>query len=241
VNERGLEYDGKRLHPPLDKIRVVCYAPESIFEEPAVPQLVEEVRQKHELPAIYLLFVGVLAKKKNLPTLIRALHILRERGLDFPPLIRAGRRYRQSADSAIFAQFHALSLESHMRYIGPVGVDELRGLFSGAEILVFLFLREGSGIPRLEAMKCGVPIIAARSGAIPEAVGDAALLLDNPMNAQILGHSEEGILSHQVHNLPGEIGWRYEIEHPPVDNRSSNCTVKVVRLFAAVAGLRLEN
>jgi glycosyltransferase involved in cell wall biosynthesis len=179
---------------PSDKIEVVYCAPQSIFEEPVPPQLVEDVRRKHGLPARYLLFVGMLAKKKNLPALIRALHLLQERGVDFPPLVLVGRRYRQSDDSAIFEQLHTLGLESHVRYIGPVGDDDLRGLYGGAEMLVFPSLHEGFGIPCLEAMKCGVPVVAARSGATPEVVGDAALLVDDPMDAEALATGIQRLL-----------------------------------------------
>jgi glycosyltransferase involved in cell wall biosynthesis len=74
-----------------------------------------------------------------------------------------------------------------------VGDDELRGLYGGAEVLVFPSLHEGFGIPCLEAMKCGVPVVAARSGAIPEVVGDAALLVDSPTDA--------GALAEAIHRL----------------------------------------
>lgn len=176
----------KHFHLPPDKIEVVYCAPQSIFEAPIVPQLIEDVRRKYQLPVRYLFFVGILAKKKNLPTLIDALHVLKQGGADCPPLVLAGRRYRQSDDSAIFQQIRSLGLESHIRFIGPVGDDELRGLYGGAEALVFPSLHEGFGIPCLEAMKCGVPVVAARSGAIPEVVGDAALLVDNPTDAEAL-------------------------------------------------------
>jgi glycosyltransferase involved in cell wall biosynthesis len=182
------------FHLPPEKIEVVYCAPQSIFEKPIAPQLVEEVRRKHQLPARYLLFVGMLAKKKNLSTLIHALSLLKEQGVDCPPLVLAGRRYRQSDDSAIFGQIRSLDLESRVRYIGPVGEEELRGLYGGAEILVFPSLHEGFGIPCLEAMKCGLPVVAARSGAIPEVVGDAALLVDNPTDAQVLAEAIQRLL-----------------------------------------------
>lgn len=176
------------------KIEVVYCAPQSIFDEPIPPQVVEEVRHTRQLPASYLLFVGILARKKNLPTLIRALSILKEQGEEVPPLILAGRRYRQSDDAAIFQQIRSLGLESQVRYIGPVNDEELRGLYGGAEIMVFPSLHEGFGIPCLEAMKCSVPVVAARSGAIPEVVGDAALLVDNPTDAQALAEAIQQVL-----------------------------------------------
>ncbi len=179
----------RELHLPPEKIEVVYCAPQSVFEDPISPQDREDVRRKHGLPTRYMLFVGMLARKKNLPTLIQALHVLKESDYDFPPLVIAGRRYRQSDDVAIFEQICSLELESDVQYIGPVESEDLPGLYSGAEVFVFPSLHEGFGIPCLEAMKCRVPVIAARSGAVPEVVGDAALLVENPTDARMLAQA----------------------------------------------------
>jgi alpha-1,3-rhamnosyl/mannosyltransferase len=167
---------------PPGKVEVIYCAPQSIFDRPITPELTTAVRTKFRLPEDYLFFVGILAKKKNLTTLIQAVHLLHQQNVDCPPLVLAGRRYRQSDDSAIFQQIESLGLKSQVRYLGPVESDELRGLYGGASALVYPSLHEGFGIPCLEAMKCGLPVVAARSGAIPEIVGDAALLVDDPVN-----------------------------------------------------------
>jgi len=179
----------KLAQMPPAKIEVMYCAPQSIFDEPIQPALVEAVRRRYDLPEAYLLFVGMLARKKNLSTLIRALHALQQRMQPTPFLVLAGRRYKQSDDSALLGEIEALGLQSNVRYLGPVDTDALRGLYGGASALVFPSLHEGFGIPCLEAMKCGVPVIAARSGAIPEVVGDAALLVDDPLSAEALAES----------------------------------------------------
>jgi glycosyltransferase involved in cell wall biosynthesis len=177
--------DGLVQHYGLSpaKIEVVYCAPHSAFDSPPGPHSFDRLSQKHGLEPGYLLFLGILAKKKNLPTLIQAMHLLKAEGLDVPPLILAGRRYRQSDDSAILAQICNLGLEDTIRYLGPVADEELPGLYTGARALLFPSLHEGFGIPCVEAMKCGVPVIAARSGAIPEVTGDAAILVDQPADA----------------------------------------------------------
>ncbi|MFN2226263.1 MAG: glycosyltransferase family 4 protein, partial [Anaerolineae bacterium] len=163
---------------PPAKIDVVYCAPQSILQGPATEDEIDRVRHKHGLPSGYLLFLGILAKKKNLPTVIHALHRLKSEGLAVPPLVLAGRRYRQSDDSAILAEIEDLGLSGDVRYLGPVEQEDLPGLYGGARALLFPSLHEGFGIPCLEAMKCGVPVVAARSGAIPEVVGDGAILVD---------------------------------------------------------------
>lgn len=185
----------REFHLPPDKIEVVHCAPKSIFQQPVQPLLPEDVTRKYHLPERYILFVGMLARKKNLSTLIRALHLLKKRHVDIPPLVIAGRRYHQSDDIAIFQQISSLGLESDVRYIGPVEDQELPHLYSGAEIFVFPSLHEGFGIPCLEAMSCRVPVVAARSGAIPEVVGDAALLVEDPTDAHMLAQAIHQVLS----------------------------------------------
>ena len=179
---------------PPEKIEVIYCAPQSIFDEPIPPELVTAVSSGYDLPGTYLLFVGMLAKKKNLNTLIRALHMLKETMPVAPFLVLVGRRYSQSDDSALLEEIESLGLQDSIRYLGPVDADTLRGLYGGATALVFPSLHEGFGIPCLEAMKCGIPVVPARSGAIPEIVGEAALLVDNPLSDRELADSIRRVL-----------------------------------------------
>jgi glycosyltransferase involved in cell wall biosynthesis len=150
--------------------------------------------RKYDLPEDYLLFVGMLARKKNLLTLIHAVHLLKDQMQVAPFLVLAGRRYRQSDDSAILGEIESLGMQASIRYLGPVDTDTLRGLYGGAAVLVFPSLHEGFGIPCLEAMKCGVPVVAAQSGAIPEIVGEAAILVDDPLSDRELANSIRQVL-----------------------------------------------
>lgn len=185
----------RNFNLPPEKIEVVYCAPKAIFSMPAILSASRAALQKFQLPARYILFVGMLAKKKNLPTLIEALHILKTDGFQCPPLVIAGRRYRQSDATDILEQIHVLGLDEEVRYLGPVEDIVLPALYRGAEAFIFPSLHEGFGIPCLEAMMCRVPLIAARSGAIPEIVGDAALLVDDPTDARALAHAIRRILS----------------------------------------------
>ena len=177
------------------KIEVVYCAPKSVFAALLDSPISEIALQKYELPGRYILFVVMLAKKKNLPTLIDALYILKASGFQCPPLIIAGRRYKQSDASDIFGQIRTLGLDDDIRYIGPVEDEVLPALYRGAEVFIFPSLHEGFGIPCLEAMMCRVPLVTARSGAIPEIVGDAALLVDNPTDAHALAAAIQRVLT----------------------------------------------
>jgi alpha-1,3-rhamnosyl/mannosyltransferase len=129
--------------------------------------------------------------------------MLRERGATDVSLVMAGRRYRQSEDVDVFEQIRALGLQADVQYIGPVEDADLPGLLAGAQALVYPSLHEGFGIPCLEGMACQVPVVAARSGAIPEVVGDAALLVDDPTDVLLLADALERALTDQ--NLRQEL------------------------------------
>jgi glycosyltransferase involved in cell wall biosynthesis len=166
-----------------EAIEVIHCAPKSIFRHPERWSPKDALKIKYGLPDEYLLFIGILAQKKNLHTLLKALWILKKQDREFPPLVLAGRKYRQSEDRDLFRQIEEMNLASHIRYVGPVLDEELPHLYGGAKAFLFPSLDEGFGIPCLEAMTCRTPVIAARRGAIPEITGDAALLLEDPQNA----------------------------------------------------------
>jgi glycosyltransferase involved in cell wall biosynthesis len=120
-------------------------------------------RRAHGLRGPYVLAVGTLSARKNLGTLEPAAKALRERGIE---LVLAG------SDRGYLRGSSALPL----RRLGYVAEELLPGLYAGASALVMPSLHEGFGLPCLEAMAAGVPVVAAPSGALPETCAGAALL-----------------------------------------------------------------
>ena len=125
-------------------------------------------------PREYLLFGGAIEPRKNLTRLLEALASLRGRRQDIPPLVLAGppgwrnREIRRRMAAA----------GPRARYVGHLPGEELAVLMAGCAAFVMPSLYEGFGLPVLEAMASGVPVITSRGGALQEVAGDAAVLVD---------------------------------------------------------------
>jgi glycosyltransferase involved in cell wall biosynthesis len=116
----------------------------------------------------YLLFVGTLQPRKNLPRLLRA-YELASREAALPPLIVAGGLGHRAAE---------LRWPDGARHLGYAAPSDLPALYAGASAFVFPSLFEGFGLPLLEAMACGTPVLAGANSSMPEVVADAGLLVD---------------------------------------------------------------
>ncbi|MEO5741941.1 MAG: glycosyltransferase family 1 protein, partial [Vicinamibacterales bacterium] len=124
----------------------------------------------------YLLFVGTMEPRKNIRGLLEAYARLLARRANAPKLVIAG---RADADGeALLATMNQPPLAGHVEYRGYVPAEEREALFKGAQAFVLPSFEEGFGIPALEAMSAGVPVIVSNRGALPEVVGDAGLFVD---------------------------------------------------------------
>ncbi len=119
-----------------------------------------------------LLHAGSLAPRKNFATLLLALAQLHTRGLH-PLLLQAG----GSPSGMQIAQIENLGLQGQVRFLGSVPDGDLAVLYNLADVFVFPSLYEGFGLPPLEAIACGAPVVAANAASLPEVLGDAGMLL----------------------------------------------------------------
>ena len=124
----------------------------------------------------HILFVGAVAPRKNIGTLLDAYTRLLQRHAEVPPLVLAGPPTPQASQwlDAIERQ----PLRGHVRCTGYLSKDQLRGYYEDARVLVLPSFNEGFGLPALEAMTVGVPVVVSDQGALPEIVGDAGLVVD---------------------------------------------------------------
>ncbi|HET9268276.1 MAG TPA: glycosyltransferase family 1 protein [Vicinamibacterales bacterium] len=134
----------------------------------------------------YVLFIGTLEPRKNLGVLLDAYERLAAGGARVPPLRIAGGT--GPGANAWLDRVAKPPLDGLVRYVGYVADDAREALYAGARTLVLPSLDEGFGLPALEAMSAGVPVIAANAGALPEVVGDAAVLF-NPADPDALAYA----------------------------------------------------
>ncbi len=153
-----------------EKIVVIPQGVDGRFR-PLPADVVAESLSPLQLPQRYVLFVGNLAPRKNLARLLEAWRIV---GPRFPEtsLVLAG------ATSQVFRTAGLAALPAGVIAVGYVPDEFLPALYCGAQCFVFPSLYEGFGLPLLEAMACGVPVLTSRVTSLPEVAGDAALLVD---------------------------------------------------------------
>ncbi|HEY3569362.1 MAG TPA: glycosyltransferase family 1 protein, partial [Thermoanaerobaculia bacterium] len=124
-------------------------------------------------PARYALHVGTVEPRKNVPTLLAAWRLLRARGIDPPPLVLCG-GWGWKAE-AVRQEIAAAAREGWAVHLGYVGPGELSALYAGAELVALPSFYEGFGLPAIEALQAGAPLVASDLPVLREVAGEAAL------------------------------------------------------------------
>jgi glycosyltransferase involved in cell wall biosynthesis len=164
-----------RYRLPPERIRVVPEAAEPRFA-PVARARQAAVHARYGLAGPYVLFVGLLEPKKNLTALLEAVARLRRQGAWGDIRLAVAGAPGWGPDPAAVAR--ALALDDVVAFLGPVAEADLPALYAGACAFAFPSLWEGFGLPVLEAMASGTPVVASARGALPEVAGDAALLVE---------------------------------------------------------------
>ncbi len=182
------------------RVRVVPEAVLPVYRPAWDTAEVDRIKARHGLERPYLLFVGTLEPRKNLERLIAAFHQLLARGQNDFDLVLAGGVGWKAA--GIEAAIRDPAGRGRVRRLGYVPGGELPALYQGAEALVYPSLYEGFGLPVLEALACGTPVVTSRAASLPEVGGEAALYLDP--------NDEQDMLA-ALERITGEPGLRAEL------------------------------
>ena len=160
---------------PNDKIKVIPYGRDERFRLIKDREELENVRLKYKLPDKFVLFVGTLEPRKNIKNLIKAYYKLKKKGIRHKLVIvgKRGWKYKQ-----IFDVWKSLDLGGDVMFVDYVENEYLPFIYNLADLFVYPSLYEGFGLPPLEAMACGCPVVVSNTSSLPEVVGDAGIKVD---------------------------------------------------------------
>jgi glycosyltransferase involved in cell wall biosynthesis len=164
------------LAVPPEKVTTIHLAANPLYQQLFTVTAVNETLRKYNLPRGFILFVGTLEPRKNLPMLIRAYAQLRQDNHIDVPMILVGSKGWIYDD--IFTTIGTLGLRQHVRHLSGIFDEELAHLYHAAGVLVTPSFYEGFGLPALEAQHCGCPVIVSNRGSLPEIVGKNGMMLD---------------------------------------------------------------
>jgi glycosyltransferase involved in cell wall biosynthesis len=201
------------LGVPEQRVRVVYLAAEPRFRPAERQEDLEGVRQRYGLPERFVFYIGGLNRHKNLGVLLQAFAAVRERLPSTYTLAIAGRS--QSDNPAIFPDLrqqardlglsvseadgngHTSGGRCDVRFLRFVPEEDKPLLYGAADLFVFPSLYEGFGLPPLEAMACGAPVVCSQAASLPEIVGDGGLLVD-PTDVAALVEAMRAVLSDET-------------------------------------------
>lgn len=181
---------------PEDLIDVVYHGVDhTIFHPNHTNEIKEEIRRKYNIgyDDKIILNVGSEQPRKNIPALFKAFYKLKKT-MPEVKLIRVGPFDWKGARKKSIKLIKQLHLEKDIIYAGVYPNSELPQFYNSADLFVFPSYSEGFGIPNLEALACGCPVITTDKTSIPEVVGDAAIKLSDPFDADLLARTMEGVL-----------------------------------------------
>jgi len=161
---------------PPEKIDVIYNAYDERFTVEPCEEEVVRVRERFQLHDEFVLYAGNVKPHKNLERLIQAFHLVRGRGLDHLKLVLIGDEISRYA--ALRRAVHQHQLHKYVRFLGYLPEETLAIMYRLAGLFVFPSLYEGFGLPPLEAMASGTPVVTSNVSSLPEVVDDAAVLVD---------------------------------------------------------------
>jgi glycosyltransferase involved in cell wall biosynthesis len=178
---------------PAEKIEVVLYGVDhAVFRPLQVPRGFHS-RYGLDEGCRYVVYVGAESPRKNLPRLFRAFAVLREQMPDVR-LVKVGAPEYMAQFRQLQQLVQDLDLQPYVHFIDHPPEEDLVAFYSMAHVFAFPSLYEGFGMPPLEAMACGTPVVCSNAASLPEVVGDAAIMID-PYDVDALADAMHRVLS----------------------------------------------
>jgi glycosyltransferase involved in cell wall biosynthesis len=174
-----------------DRARLITEGVNPAFA-PRDADAVAEFRNRHDLPERYILFVGTFEPRKNLSRLVSAFEkAVAATGAPDHLVLCGGSGWK---NDDVFARINESPVRDRIRVLGYIDDADLAAAYSGCSVFVYPSILEGFGLPPLEAMACGAPVVTSNVSALPETVGDAALTVD-PLSVDEIADGMVQVLS----------------------------------------------
>lgn len=164
----------KHFKIPEKKIKVIHLAANENYK-PLKENEINNIKQKYNLNYSFILYVGTLEVRKNISILLKSLYKLKKQGIKHKLVITGKKGWKYKS---IFKIIEQLNLQKDVIFIGYVSDEDLPALYNAADLFVYPSIYEGFGLPPLEAMQCGTPVITSNTSSLPEVVGNAGIMID---------------------------------------------------------------
>ncbi|MDJ0755168.1 MAG: glycosyltransferase family 1 protein [Ardenticatenaceae bacterium] len=191
ISQSGREDIHREFGVPLERIDVIYPGLGTRFQPPAEASLAA-FKERYRPPERFILHVGTLQPRKNLSTLLQAVDLLDDPDLHVVLVGGKGWLYDE-----LFAQVNRLGLSHRVHFQGYVPDEDLPCWYGAAELLAFPSIYEGFGMPIIQAMACGTPVVASNASAMPEAAGEAAVLVD-PFDVEAFAEGMVSVLNNRA-------------------------------------------
>jgi glycosyltransferase involved in cell wall biosynthesis len=181
------------LQLPPEKVKVVYSAASGDFRPLRDEEKRARLRHRYQLPEKFVLYVGTIEPRKNLRRLVAAFAQVEAHQPDLHLILAGPGGWKMNGA----LEKEAAGLSSKVHYLGFVSPEDLPGIYSLASVFAFPSLHEGFGLPLLEAMACGVPVLTSNRSAMVEVSGPAAYLVD-PISVESIAEGLDVLLSSQA-------------------------------------------
>lgn len=198
VSEFSKEDIAHEFNFPKEKIYVTHLAAEDIYKPMSKCKCKQIIKEKYSIQEDFILYVGGLSPRKNIIGLIEAFSLIPNKNRRNAKLVITGKKglsyskYKKRAED--------LNVSDDVIFTDFIPLEDLPIFYNGAEVLVYPSFYEGFGLPPLEAMACGTPVIASNVTSLPEVCYDSALLI-NPYNVNDLSYAIEKVLNDSLLTL----------------------------------------
>jgi glycosyltransferase involved in cell wall biosynthesis len=188
------------LGVPTERVEVIYPGVDRHFRPIEDREALERIKELYRLSHPFLLSVGTLEPRKNLIVLLEAYALLRERhSLPHKLVIAGGKGWLYEG---IFQRVEELSLTEEVVFLGYVPEEHLPALYNLADVLAFPSIYEGFGLPPLEAMACGTPVVTSDRSSLPEVVGEAGLMVPS---------DDHEALAEAIHQVVDDAAFREDL------------------------------